>query len=276
MNPEDLATLLMQGKKYGSLCDETLLRISKWAVQSSSSPKQALKKAKRKLHQISGAYITSANQRRIDGLLDSLASDASETEIRALCRSILGFHTSSRERLPYLRETYREIIGGATTILDLACGLNPFALPWMNLPPDARYTPVDMDCGLVSKINRFLRVLGRGDTAQCIDLLSSPPVESYDLILLLKALPCLERQERGASLHLLTKLRAPRIVISFPNRSLGGHRKGMETGYTRFMQDLAKDMAFEDTTFKDTTELKDRTLVKALSTPSEVFFLLSR
>jgi len=271
MNAEDLVTLLRQGKKYGSLCDETLFRTSKWALESSSSAKQALKRAKRKLHQISGAYITPANQWRIDELLDSLASDAPEADFRALCRSILGFHTSTRERLPYLVETYEKIIDGAATILDLACGLNPFALPWMNLPPDVRYTPVDMDCGLVGKINRFLRVLGRADTAQCIDLISSPPAESYDLILLLKALPCLERQERGASLHLLTKLRAPRIVVSFPNRSLGGHRKGMEMGYTRFMRDLLKDMRnAKDTTFKGMT------VVKAFSTPSEVFFLLGR
>jgi len=265
MSPEEMVALLRCSRKYGSLCDETLLRITKWAMGGSSSTKQALKRAKRKLHQISGAYITPANQRRIDGLLDSLAPDAPGEEIWALCRGILGFHASTRERLPYLRETYREIFDGATTILDLACGLNPFALPWMNLPAGARYTPVDMDCGLVGKIKRLLRVLSRADTAQCVDLLSSPPTESYDLILLLKALPCLERQERGASLHLLTKLRAPRIVVSFPNRSLGGHRRGMEAGYSRFMQGLVKDL----------TSVKDMTLVKAFSTPSEVFFILT-
>ncbi len=127
MNPEDLVALLRQGKKYASLCEETLFRTSNWALESSSSAKQALKKAKRKLHQISGAYITSANQRRIDGQLDTLASDASEEEIRALCRGILNFHASTKERLPYLGETYRDLIDGAATILDLACGLNPFA-----------------------------------------------------------------------------------------------------------------------------------------------------
>jgi 16S rRNA (guanine(1405)-N(7))-methyltransferase len=260
MNPEKMLTLLRRSKKYGSLCDEALFRISKWALESSSSDKQALKRAKRKLHQISGAYITPADQRRIGKRLGSFPPDASEAEVRALCRSILVFHSSTRERLPYIQETFEKVIDGATTILDLACGLNPFGLPWMNLPAEARYTPVDMDCALVGEINRFLRISGRPDTAQCIDLLSSPPAESYDLILLLKTLPCLERQETGASLRLLTRLRAQRIVISFPIRSLGGRRKNMEDGYARFMQDLLKGMNLA---------------VETLSNPSEMFFILT-
>ena len=98
---------------------------------SSSSTRQAFKKAKSKLHQVSQAYITPANQRRIDDLLDSIEDDVygangmpeaqgapradgvPETQLRSLCLEILKFHASTRERLPYLKEAYQKIMPGS-------------------------------------------------------------------------------------------------------------------------------------------------------------------
>ncbi len=267
MNLERLVEALRETRKYRSLCEQTLQRVASAAMERSSSEREALKRAKRQLHQISGAYITPGNQRRVDGLLDSLDAGVSEEQTKALCRGILELHSSTRERLPYLQETYRAVLGDAASVLDLACGLNPFGLPWMDLPVNACYTPVDMDCGLIDRINRLFSVLGRGDRAICLDLLSLlfrplplSPTGAFDLILLLKILPPLERRERGSSLKLLQALRARRIVVSFPSRSLGGNSKGMETGYPGFMKELVKNIECED--------------MNSFSTPSEIFFML--
>ena len=57
--------------------------------------------------------------------------------IKEFCLEILARHDSTRERIPYLSEFYEAILEIAQTpriILDLACGLNPFALPFMGLP----------------------------------------------------------------------------------------------------------------------------------------------
>ena len=268
MNLERLVEALRGTRKYRSLCEQTLKRVASAAIERSSSEREALKRAKRQLHQISGAYITPVNQRRVDGLLDSFEAGVSEEQTKVLCRGILELHSSTRERLPYLQETYKAVLGNANTILDLACGLNPFGLPWMDLPVKARYTPVDMDCGLIDRINRLFRMLGRGDRAICLDLLSLPfkslplsPTEAFDVILLLKILPPLERQERGSSLQLLKTLRARRIVVSFPSRSLGGNLKGMERGYSGFMKELERNIECVD--------------MSSFSTPSEIFFMLS-
>jgi 16S rRNA (guanine(1405)-N(7))-methyltransferase len=261
MNLERLVEALRRTRKYGSLCEQTLRRVASAAMARSSSEREALKRAKRQLHQISGAYVTPANLRRVDGLLDSLGAGVSEEETQALCRGILELHASTRERLPYLEETYKALLGDAASVLDLACGLNPFGLPWMDLPVDARYTPVDMDCGLIDRINRFFGVLGRADRAICLDLLSSPPAGDYDVILLLKILPPLERQRRGSSLLLLKELRARRIVISFPTRTLGGSLRGMEKGYSGFIKELVENIECVD--------------MSSFSTPSEIFFVLT-
>jgi 16S rRNA (guanine(1405)-N(7))-methyltransferase len=268
MNPDEIVARLRASKKYGSLCTETLSRIAEWAVRQFPSPRQALKTAKKKLHQISGAYTEKDSQRKIDELLYSLSPEASEADIRSVCLRILTHHASTRERLPHMEKIYSELFGKdfaeiceepVTTVLDLACGLGPFSLPWMNLPPLVRYTPVDMDCALIKRINRFLKALGRDDRAQCCDILCCPPKEPFDLVLLLKTLPCLERQERGAGVRLLKTIRAQRIVVSFPSRSLGGRRKGMETNYARFMESLLKEWDVE---------------ARTMTFPSEIFYLL--
>ena len=54
---------------------------------------------------------------------------------------------------------------------------------------------------------------------------SGPPEASADMVLLLKAIPCLEQEEPGAGKRLLRSLDAPVVVVSFPARSLGPRYK---------------------------------------------------
>ena len=48
----------------------------------------------------------------------------------------MGYHSSTRERLPILEQFYARALADippARVVLDLACGLNPLALAWMPL-----------------------------------------------------------------------------------------------------------------------------------------------
>jgi len=237
----DIVEHLQQSRKYRHCCADTLDRIAQWALARHRAPKDALKAAKRKLHQIYGAYFDRVDWSRIEASLTSIETDAPVDTLRTICGDILRSHASTRERLPIMEQAFSTIfnrVGDIDRVLDLACGLNPFALPWMPLPDACAYEAVDIDERLMAILDAFFQRAGRPGCAQCRDMLLSPPDTKADLVLLLKVLPCLEQQQKGASLALLRRLRARYAVVSFPLKSLGGRSKGMATHYGAFMDDL--------------------------------------
>lgn len=237
----DIVEQLRQSRKYRHCCTDTLDRIAQWALARHHAPKDALKAAKRKLHQIYGAYFDRVDWSRIEASLDGIEAGAPADTLRAVCGDILRSHASTRERLPIMEQAFDTIfsrVGDVGRVLDLACGLNPFALPWMPLPDACVYEAVDIDERLMAVLDAFFQRVGRPGSPQCRDMLSSRPDTQADLVLLLKVLPCLEQQQKGASLALLRRLRARHAVVSFPLKSLGGRGKGMAAHYGAFMDDL--------------------------------------
>ena len=247
---------LKASRKYGAVCDEVLIRIASWAAGVTASEKQAVKAAKRKLHQIHGCYFDTACRRTLTRRIEHLCSAEAEHELKSICRDILSLHQSTRERLPILDSAFRTVLGdvsGVGSVLDIACGLNPFAIPWMKLPADTRYTAVDMDTDLIASINRFLGAVRRPQTALCRDVMD-PGKYSTDIALILKALPCFEQQEKGAALRLLSSIEARRIIISFPARSVSGREEGMRIHYGTFVDRLADHLGVSYRRFDFATE----------------------
>ena len=83
------------------------------------------------------------------------------------------------------------------------------------------------------------------------DLLDGVLPGNADVALVLKTLPCLERQKPGAAIDLMYRLEdIPKVVVSYPVRSLGGARKNMPQTYRAQAQSLAatcgRDIAFLD------------------------------
>jgi len=254
---------LRQSRKYGCLCPETLARIADWALPRHRTPEAALKAAKRKLHQVYGAYVGQLDLGRVERAIAALGPGADQARLREACRAVLAAHASTAERLPVLERFYADlwsVTGVPQSVLDLACGLSPFALPWMGLPDDAAYTGHDIDERLIALVNHLLASAGRPPTAVCRDLLVSPPAECADAALLLKTAPCLEQQEAGATQRLLQMLRVNWAVVSFPTRSLGGRAKGMVGNYEEFATDLAQRLAVP---------------MQTLMYPSETVYLLA-
>ncbi len=261
----DVVRKLKATRKYGSICDDTLVRIAGWAAPRYLTSADVLKAAKRKLHQVYGAYLSGATVPRVEQLVGTLSPATPERELQAACLKILGLHASSRERLDIMAEAYGKLwerTGPPSSVVDLACGLNPFALPWMGLPRQAGYYACDIDRRLVASINSFLGVLGRAESAECRDILVSPPTGSAtDVILLLKSAPCLEQQSKGSVLELLTALNGRHVVVSFPIETLGGRDVGMAQSYDALMDDLVERLEVN---------------AKTLRFRSEVFYVLSK
>jgi 16S rRNA (guanine(1405)-N(7))-methyltransferase len=239
---EEIVTAVATSKKYRSVCPDTIRRIAKRELSNRGNAKAAAKATKRRLHQVYGAFEQEFDYQAAYLWLQNAYKSNSQDEIRTACRHILGQHSSTRERLPILDRFYRdifEITGQPALLLDLGCGLNPLALPWMGLvppqgagqAPGIRYVPLDIDADRVRFLNRYLALAGFEPLARCQDVLSHPPDEAADMALLLKMSPSLERQEPGATLGLIERLRAPYVVVSFAIKSLGGREKGMVEHY---------------------------------------------
>jgi 16S rRNA (guanine(1405)-N(7))-methyltransferase len=233
---EEIVSTVSLSKKYRTICADTIRRIAEHELTERETLKAATKATKRRLHQVYGAFQHNFDRDAAYRRLEAAYKTDSDAEIRAACRDVLGLHGSTRERLAILDEFYPAIMSitnHPASILDLGCGLNPLAIPWMELTAGARYVALDIDIARVDFLNRYLALAGLEPLARCQDLLVHPPQEAADLALLLKMSPTLERQEEGATLRLIRLLRTPFVVISFAVKSLGGREKGMVEHYQR-------------------------------------------
>jgi len=261
----DVAGELAASRKYRAIAPAALARVAREALKVARNRADALKRAKAKLHQIGAAFVTSEEIAQVRRVVRALPPRPSDEALRAACRTILRRHASTRERSEPDAEFYLKlwrVTGPPRSVVDLGCGLHPFALPWMGLARDCAYFAGDVD-GRIAELVAPLFALGgwRGHAATLDLLAEDAPWERVlaaadatgasaatdatdarkpaDVVLLMKLLPTLERQRTGAAQDLLERVRASYVVVTFPGRSLGGRTKGMVENYGRFVRDLA-------------------------------------
>ncbi|MBX3011517.1 MAG: hypothetical protein KF832_08405 [Caldilineaceae bacterium] len=248
---------VLSSAKYRALAPELVQLVGAQELNKRRSRKEAIKATKNKLHQTVGAYWQ-GNQAYPAWLALLQASAAEPATLRTACQSLLQQHASTRERLPFLAEFYTTIFAGLPPIhavLDLACGLNPLTIPWMPLAPQASYHACDVDGEEIAFLQQALPLLGVQGTATVCNLLTQPTLPTADVILLLKALPCLEQLDKAISQRLLTTLHAPVLMISYPAQSLGGRQKGMVDHYRAHFQSLWPDQNAQIEEFPFPTEI---------------------
>ena len=231
---EQIVAAVRSSKKYRTLCAETVRRLAEIELQQAANSKQAIKATKRRLHQVYGAFERHIDYTDLSGRIEDAYLGGSLSRIREVCQQSMALHSSTRERLPLLDHFYPalwEITGHPRSILDIGCGLNPLALPWMAAPDLARYIALDIDGARVDFLDRFLVLAGLPPLARCQDLLVGPPADQADVALLLKMSPSLERQRAGATRALVDQLNVAWVVVSYAVRSLTGRGKGMLEHY---------------------------------------------
>ena len=207
-----------------------------------------------------GAFADESSLRRAGERL----AGADTESLKTTCRQVLGCHTSTAERLPFMDRLYADLfsrIPPPTSVLDLCAGLQPFAIPWMTLAPGCRYEAWDIDTRTIELVNRFFSAHVPGATAVAQDLLADTAPLEADLVILLKSLTTLEHQEKGAGRAVLARIRARHVLVSFPATSLGGRDVGMRQNYADSWEPVMKELNFS---------------LEMSEYPNEVLYLLTR
>jgi 16S rRNA (guanine(1405)-N(7))-methyltransferase len=254
-----LVEAVLGSPKYATVAPDFVRAIGVQELANRRSLKEAVKTTKSKLHQVGGAYLSG----RLDyaAWLDDLREarrSGDEAAFRRLCVRIMRHHASTKERLSILDEFYATALAGLPPIhavLDVACGLNPLAIPWMGLAADVEYYACDVYRDMVDFIAEFLALIGMRGRAEVCDLIHACPTRKADLALALKTIPCLEQVDKSAGRRLLEALDADHLLVSFPARSLGGKGKGMPVNYENHFRELIAGKNWAVRRFEFATEL---------------------
>lgn len=231
----DLLEKLLRSKNYRDICPETVRRVWADCEKRYKKPKEAEKAARDTLHGITGAFMTPQEARQLAFDMQAWHIDKSDIGLERM----LSRHASTRERLPLaemdaLYGRIFAITGKPRSVLDLACGINPIWLGARGIPT----VGLDISGAAVYAVNCFHDSYRMPVSAICADLLSPDaiPGEHFDLALLFKLLPLLERQEAGSAVRIMEAVNAKHLVISFPTRTLGGRSVGMGANYAHWME----------------------------------------
>jgi 16S rRNA (guanine(1405)-N(7))-methyltransferase len=240
---EAMVAALVASKKYHDTLPETIRTVVQEEMARHRTPKEAEKAARKRLHNIMAPYLGDPDYDAEHLALEKAFASGDDTLIRQVCLSILKSHESTEERLPILGEFYTrifEVTGKPESILDIACGLNPLAFRWMDLPDITRFYAYDIHAPRIDLINTYFKLEGLAPLARLSDVAIRFPQEEADMALFLKELPRLERNYGKLGGALLESLQVKTLVVSFPTVSLHGGRSLIDM-YRRYFGDLTKD-----------------------------------
>jgi 16S rRNA (guanine(1405)-N(7))-methyltransferase len=255
---EQLADALLRSRRYRHIARPVALRIAAGELRAAGGSFQAaLKRSKRRLHQIYGAFMPRLP--RYDAWRAELARARGDAaRLREAALAILREHASTRERARDLAGFYGALFARVPPpqrVLDAACGLHPLALPWMGLPEGASYCAFDIDEALVAFLRDALAEFPVRPEAFVADLACPPPLPRADLALLLKSLPCLEAQLGDAALAAVAALPARVVAVSFPAHSLGGRRRRLGEHHAARFERAAAQRGWQLDCFRAAGEL---------------------
>ena len=221
---------LLRSKNCRQVCPDAVRRLWEEELAKRRSEKEADKAVRAAVHQMSGAFLTAEELKRARGLMEEYVEGRTDALTEAL-----QMHASTRERLAVMDDLYDALFertGVPSRILDLACGFNPLYLGSRGLC----VTGCDVHRGAVDLLHAWSRACGWRVEARCADLLTDNDFEPASLALMMKLLPVLEQQKKGAGLRLLATVPAHWRVVTFPLRTLGGRSVGMERHYSDWME----------------------------------------
>lgn len=224
---EEIIAKILSSKKYSGLCEDTIRRVTEDCCRRYKKAKDAEKAARETLHGITGAFMGADELKRAKEFMAGGNMDEA-----------LRLHSSTKERMP-LDAFYEEMFshtGKPSHVLDIACGLNPYYLGSIGI----RVTGVDINAALMEALNEWAETSGAQVRAYSHDVLCEKPLPEgdYDLALVMKLLPVLETQKKGAAIALMKSIPASRIAVTFPTRTLGGRKVGMDRHYTQWFEGI--------------------------------------
>ena len=249
---------IKQSRKYRDTSEETIRQLAVEAVIEHKKSKPAEKAVRKRLHSIMAPYLGDPDYAAARRLLTDSFVGGDEKVIRAACRDLMYTHLSTRERLPILDTFYRDIFavtGPPRRLLDIACGLNPLAFPWMGLPAvGTDFIAYDIHEPRVDFLNHSFILQGLPPLAFVKDVAVGAPAESGDVALFLKEMPRFERNYAGHGRNLLNAIDARWLVVSFPTISTHGGRN-LTNRYREFFHQIIDGSGWPVTELLFDTEL---------------------
>jgi 16S rRNA (guanine(1405)-N(7))-methyltransferase len=234
---DTIVAAVMAAPKYRHLHPGLVRRIAAQELAKGRKPAEVVKETRTKLHQVGSAYQEKTpDYATWKSELAGLPKETASPEVKEWCRDKMKQHASTSERLSILDSFFPTIFEGFSpfhSVLDLACGLNPLASPWMPLADDASYYAFDIFTDMAGFLSAWLKHCGMGGEAGLCDLIAETPSPQAEVALLLKTIPCLEQVDKNILPRLMEVIPAALIVVSFPVASLGGKNKGMRGFYTQ-------------------------------------------
>ena len=256
---QTVTATVLQKSKYNTVQTELVTRLAQRELAKGRKQKEAIKEVSAKLHQIGGAYFKLAPRyAQWQTALQDLPDDAGHEDVRAYCLEIMQSHNSTAERLPILEPFFSEILSPLApieSVFDLACGLNPLALPWIPLAANAYYYGCDIFSDLITFNNAFLQHFHIQASLETADIFTYKFQQPVKLALLLKCLPCLEQLEKGRGAELMEAIPADYLLVSYPIHSLGGRSKGMRQTYSAQFDALTEGKGWKISRYEFSSEL---------------------
>jgi 16S rRNA (guanine(1405)-N(7))-methyltransferase len=256
---DKLVAAVGQGRRYSHIMPDLVKRITCEEADKFRKPSQVIKSARSRLHQIGGAFLGKPiNFGQWGTRLKELPTDIRHPAVMQYCQEMMQLHASSFERLSILPEFFKttlEAVRPIHSVLDLACGLNPLALPWMDLDDHFTYSACDIFEDMVGFLNTFFQHFSANASAFTCDITQVKDFQTVQLALLLKTLPCLEQLNKHIGRQVLETINAEHILVSFPVKSLSGNEKGMRENYQRYFYSLLQPSDWTIRKFEFSTEL---------------------
>ncbi len=240
----ELTAKLLDSRKYRSMKmpAATINDLITQAQTITSNPREVEQIVREKLHNLTATYLGDPDYATYSQKLDEACQKGDPTEIRQLCRELLSSHASTRERLPLLDDFYPRLfthVGNPATIMDLACALNPFALPWMGLSAGTRYYAYDIHQPRLDLINHFFQLNNLEPLAINQDILVNPPQIECDVAFFFKEAHRFEQRRHGCNREFWQSLKCKILLVSLPTTSLTGKHPKLEQHRRLVMETIA-------------------------------------
>ncbi len=195
---------------------------------SQTKNKRLVKEAfRKKLHEVIAPYLEEINYPSETNRLNTLhAEGMSYQQLKTWAIETMRKHASTRERLPRLPLFYAVIwqaIGQPKSILDLACALDPLALPWFDTPQLEAFYAVDIHKLRLDFLDTFFQHYFPFATTLQQDFISTPITLPVDCVFLFKEVHRMEKRKSGSTKKLIETLNTRHLVITLPATDLRGH-----------------------------------------------------
>ena len=239
---EKLINKIQSMPKYKALNipTETIESLIQICAPISKNSTDLEKRVREKIHNITALYLGDLDYAKATADFRGLKS---EEEIKNFALQNLNFHASTKERGQDLEPLYAQLfaeIGQPNSIADLACGLHPLGIPFMNLPKSTTYHAYDLHKTRTEFLHIYITELGHPGGCFHQDILTSPPQSHFCVAFFFKEAHRFEKRQPGSTCQLLDGISATKKIVSLPLQSLGT-ASGLSPIYEQTLRSYAEE-----------------------------------